>query len=434
MKAVLICGSLLANAALAAVLLHRPALAPPLVREYLGAHLRSSAQAAAETAKPAAKAAPRLWTELGTTDLKALVSRLQAAGFPANIIRSIINSLIDQRYSAQIRAVMAPDPNVPFWKLRSPYLSANDQRYVEMQKLMRERSNLARDLMRDLDAGDASVSEAQRRRFGNLSAAKIDQLQRIEDDYNDMTAAIRAGMHGVVLPEDRDALALLDKEKRADLAAVLTPDELSDYEMRTSPLTNILRMRLNAFDATETEYRAIFQAYQSLANSSSSSARETAMNNDLREQAQQKLDNALKSSLGQARYDDLVRTSSPDYQQVTRIAEQQNLPADTTDRVLALRDSVAQQSIQLAADTTQSVQDRRAALQNLAQNARLQLAAIIPGNAGQTYAKSAGWLNYLDHGMGVQITSEPPMIFSMSTGGIVTFGTPGMRPVPPRPH
>src|SRR5258707_692709 len=98
-----------------------------------------------------------------------------------------------------------------------------------------------RDLLNDPFFATDDVSATQRRQFGNLSRQKVDSVQRIEDDYSEMTSAIRAAMAGITLPEDRDKLALLAREKHADLAAVLTPGELADYELRSSPITSLLR-------------------------------------------------------------------------------------------------------------------------------------------------------------------------------------------------
>ncbi len=431
MKALLIVGSLLANLVLGAVLMHRPSLAPPIVRDFFLARTAAAPTPATQTNSVAVPPRPRLWTQFETSDLHSLIQRLQTAGFPPSIIRSMIASLVDAQYLPQIRAITAPDPNVPFWKTQNAFTGPGDKRLVELQRLQRERNKLIRDLTGELTANDAEATAAQRRRFGNLAPAKIDMIERIEDDYAEMTTAIRAGMNGIELPVDREKLALLANEKRADLAAVLTPDELADYDMRTSPLTNALRGRLTAFNPSDAEYRTIFQAYQALGQKFGGDGDALMMDMRTRNDVQQGLGATLKTALGDARYAEFLRASNPEYLQLTRVIEQQNLAPDTADRAMSLRDSVVQQSAQIAQDDTRTAEEKRTALQSLAQNARLQLTALLPGDAGQALIKRSNWLNLLDRGVGVTITAVPPLIITNDTGATISFGNgTEVRPLP----
>jgi hypothetical protein len=431
MKGLLICGSLFVNAALVAALVNRPTLAPPPMRDLFGAHTAPAAEANASPKPAAAKQpAPKLWAQLDTTDLRLLKTRLQAAGFPPDIIRRMIVSLVDAQYVPRMRALMQPDPNMPFWKQRG-FLTLSDKRYVDVQQLQRERSKLVKDLTADLAAADKDISAAERRRFGDLSAAKIEMVQRIEDDYAEMGSSIRAGMNGIELKEDRDKFALLQKEKEADLASVLTPDELAEYKVRTSGVMDRLRNQLGGFDPSEQEYRAIYQAYDSIRNAVPHTGSFVTWDMEQREAAEQKLGNALKTALGDARYDQFLRTTSSDYQQLARLVQQQNLPADVADRVMTLRDATAQESVRIAQDPGISIPDKSVALKTLAANTRLQLQSLLPGDAGQDYVKRASWLSPLDHDMGVSITPRPEVIVQNDTGGTMSFGNSSYKAVPP---
>ncbi len=63
---------------------------------------------------------------------------------------------------------------------------------------------------------------------------------------------------------DREKLALLNRERRADLERVLTPEELFEYDLRQGPTAMRLRSQLAAFQPTEEEYRAIFTVQHAL--------------------------------------------------------------------------------------------------------------------------------------------------------------------------
>ena len=66
-------------------------------------------------------------------------------------------------------------------------------------------------------------SLTQKRLYRQIQATVEDLavIQRINDDYAEMTAQLRAAMQGITLPEDRAKLLLLEREKRADLAALV---------------------------------------------------------------------------------------------------------------------------------------------------------------------------------------------------------------------
>ncbi len=425
LPALLTAGSLAANAVLLGLLFARPTLAPPAVRKYF----TLGAAEEAPTAKPrAAQPAPppKLWAALGSDDLPTLIARLRAAGFPASVIRQIVSMNLSARYDARMRAIFEPDPNVPFWKQQSPYALSGSKRMEDYAALQRERSKLMRDLFSDEFFATADVSASQRRQYGNLSRAKIDLVSRIEDDYGEMTSAVRSATNGIALPEDREKLALLNREKHADLAAILTPDELADYELRSSPITSMLRSRFNNFTPTESEFRAIFQMQQAMNDRFPYTG--GAMNDYQQRQDYMKtLNDQLKGSLGDARYGEFMRETSNEYQTLSRLAQRDSLPTDTAIRAYNVRDSVAQES-------------NRAALQTLAQNARAQIVTLLGPAAGQSYVKMIDnqWLGQVERGSAVSFNGGGgTMSISNGTTMISLGSSPIYRRVPgpmlPRP-
>jgi len=424
-----IASSLVLNLALLASLAWRPSLAPPGVRHFLGRLVQpapASAPAPLAKPKPPPAAKPRLWTTLDTgDDLAGLVAKLRAAGFPAGIVRAIVGAELGARYDARMRALFEPDASTPFWKVRPNFPGSGDKRLEEMNRLQRERATLTHDLFQDpFFADDADITAAQRRQFGSLSRQKIDQVRRIEDDYAEMSSAIRAGMGGITLPEDREKLALLAREKRADLAAMLTPEELADYELRSSPITSRLRTILGGFDPNEAEFRAVFQAQKEL-NDKFPGGSALSADQQQRQAAQQAFHDQLQRDLGPARYADYLRETDREYQQLSRIALQQGVPAATAIQAYTLRDTLAQESGRIFDDAALNVDEKRAALQTLAQNTRNQILATLGPAAGPPYLKVADqWLNNVERGAAVSFSENRTMTI-MSDSGMSTYGFGG---------
>lgn len=429
-RAGLIAGSLLVNAALFSALAWRPSLAPPVFRDFFQRHFHaqeSAVRAPATTRVPAATASGDAtgWARLKSDDLPTLVARLRAAGFPASVIRDILRAQVNARYNPRLAALMEPDPGTPYWKA-SPYDFGTDtKRREEINQLQRERAKVLRDLLKDEVFNTGDVTAAQRRQFGDLPRSKIDAVQRIEDDYTEMLSAVRAGMKGVTLPEDREKLALLQREKQADLAAVLSPEELADYTMRSSPITNMIRTRLAAFDPSESEFRAIFQMQQTLNDKLSinlSGGIISGVDYEQRRQLQQDLEKNLQAALGAARYAEYSRSTSNEFQQLSKLAQRDNLPAETAIQAYDVRDRVAAESNRIFDDGGLSADQKRAALSALAQNTRTQLLAALGPTSGPAYVKIADqWLGNVERGSAVSFTNGGGMTTYSSNNGTTTM-------------
>jgi hypothetical protein len=203
-----------------------------------------------------------LWAALQTGDLRAMADRLRAAGFPPSLIRTLIGARVAEQFSARRKALLAQMEDKPFWKSGSAYF-VDPKTMSALRDLGREQSNLLKQLLgSDESAGNDEVSAYQRRQFGDLPNGKVQQVQSILSDYNDLRNQIYVAANGVVLPEDREKLTLLEKEQRADLQAVLTPEELENYQLRSSSTANSMRSQLALFNPTEGEFRAVFDLQQ----------------------------------------------------------------------------------------------------------------------------------------------------------------------------
>lgn len=410
----LLAGSLLANAALLGVFVTRPELGPPAWRDYFSSGVKPADAAAARDAErvaalqqrrkaiEAASAQSRLWAALNSDDLPTLVAQLRAAGFPATVVRFVIDARLQTRFAARLQPFVQAAQDTPFWKTSPAENFTNRKFFEETNQLYRERSRLLRDLLGDdffANAG-ADPTIAQRRQFGDLPKSKIDQLQRISDDYADLTSQVRAAMNGITLPEDREKFALLDREKHADLAAMLTPAELDDYEMRTSPVTSRLRSALSLLDASEEEFRTIYHIEQPFADRIYPQTAGVISSDQMqqRRDAEAQMNDQLKAALGADRYAEFSRATSYDYQSLVRLTQRENLPATVAATVFDLRDSTSQAAVRIGVDQGMSNAEKHVAMQTLAQDTRAKMIAALGPNAGPNYAKSVNWLQAIEGG------------------------------------
>ncbi|MFM9079696.1 MAG: hypothetical protein ACKOTE_06090, partial [Opitutaceae bacterium] len=92
--------------------------------------------------------------------------------------------------------------------------------------------------------------------------ARVERIKRDYDDVRTRAAADYSAAAGS-FPGGLDAflrqLALLEREKRADLASVLTPAELDELELVEANAGQTVRRALNGSGATEAQVRTVFR-------------------------------------------------------------------------------------------------------------------------------------------------------------------------------
>ncbi|MBI5424219.1 MAG: hypothetical protein HZA32_09020 [Opitutae bacterium] len=212
----------------------------------------ASASAAEKTSADAAR--PFVWKNPGNSPeaLRELAANLRAAGVPP----AIVGRIIGETLRAQLFADIA---RLPHWQLMAPN-----------KETRRRQSEAARELLRLQEeiAGPAgspvkNLDPTQRRLdYGDLPDDKVTALLRIQRDYDDLRNDLFATMGGgIITREEADARRKeqehLEKERLADVAAALTPEEFAEYERRQSPAAQRAQRSLRDLNLTEDAYLSL---------------------------------------------------------------------------------------------------------------------------------------------------------------------------------
>jgi len=408
-RTVLLVASLAANAALLAAFALRPAATREYFRDVFTRGAASSRPAPARP-DPAAIGGPTavspgpegetglVWSDLPAGDFVTLVARLRAAGFPSSMVRAIVLAAVNEHYAARRLELM---PNRyrarEYW--RNPRSDpANDSKYqLAMRELAREQQKLVRDLLGG-DLRRADDEEGLRRQFGELSPAKVDQFQKINTDYQDLINKVHEETLGITLPEDRAKLALLEKEKRADIERLLTPDELLDYDLRNSQAASQVRGRLGRFDITEEEFRALYFAQKDLLAQNPIRDRPEP---GVRQQRVDAFESQLLSVIGPDRFVEFKKINGPqplgpDPETIGRLVQRLNLPEATTQTVHTVQTEIQQRAAVVRANPALTPEQRTAQLATLGNEASARLGQALGTVGLDVYRQNGGqWLQGL---------------------------------------
>ncbi|MEO5958135.1 MAG: hypothetical protein ABIZ49_12225, partial [Opitutaceae bacterium] len=183
-------------------------------------------------------------------DLLAFAASLRTSALPVPLIRALLAAEIDEIFRTRETALLPPkNPSLPWWQRdNTPVPLANR---LTLLALRREKSRLRVKLLGpDPDAPDDGSS---------LSPAKREAARLLAADYAETTDAISYGgiWERLLLPAEKAALATLEAQQKTELAALLTPAELADFERHTSSVVQDIREDLHGFDATDEEFAAI---------------------------------------------------------------------------------------------------------------------------------------------------------------------------------
>jgi hypothetical protein len=358
----------------------------------------NSGGAAALTADKAERSSAKapIWQNLVAGDAPAQWTQtLKNAGFPDKIIQAIVAAQIHEQFAARRTALQLND-TAQYWNQNwNNWFSGDAKTRTALRALWKEERQAIKTALGDSYNESPEHKKMYERQFGPITKDKIDALQTITEDYQELTSEIYQTANGFMLPEDREKLAFLEKEKRADMAALLTPQELSDVEVRSSQTAGTLRHQLKAFGPSEQEFRAIFSLQRDFElqfGDRRSSANDEAAQKQ-RSEAEAALQNKIQASLGTARYTEYQRSKDGNYQQISSLTERLALPKENAITVYELSKDVQKRTQEIRSDPNLKGEARNTALTALASEVTAKVTAALGETGYAAYKENGGyWL------------------------------------------
>ena len=398
----LLIASLAVNAAVLTLYLKQSSGAPPAGSPAAAALAEKSAgpttsgasvpSAASDAAAQTAQLA-KLWAELQGGDLNTLVARLKAAGFSTSMIRAIVFAQVNEQFAARRKELAGNQTEQPFWKNQRSAMM-DPKIMTALRDLGKEQMALMKSLLGpDGVPGSDEMNAWQRRQFGNLTPEKLTQLQSINTDYSELQQEIMQKANGVILPEDREKLAFLEKEKLADIAKTLTPQEFEDFQLRSSNTANQLRGQLGSFNTTEAEFRALYKAAAAIDEKYRTAG--TRNPGDYQNRQADMLTQA-KAVLTPERFAAYNLATDPQSRQVSSLVARLELPPATTQQVVSLQQDFQNRQRALMTNRELTPANRTAQQAALLQEATAKLSTTLTPRGLEAYKQNGGqWLDGL---------------------------------------
>jgi len=373
------------------------------------------------TTKPAANAPPKPtlpaaitpattpaqhfdWRMVESEDYRKYIANLRAIGCPEETIRDIIVADVNKLYESKRKELAGPKKKFEYWKPGALMGVAIDPERLEKERaLNKEKRELliallgsAPDEKPDLLAGAASQMEAM---FDFLPPDKRSKVfELMQDMQTRMQKAMKSGMPD---PEDlRKAM----KESEDAMAAVLTPEEMLDYNLRFSMTANMMRMQLAGFEPTEQEFLDIFKKRKAY-DDEFGVAGMGALNlkgeeKQKQETAEKELKDQIKGILGDDRFKDYQRAQDYNFQAMYRVADREGLGKEAAVKVYEMKRIAEEEARKIRQDQSLTKEQRNAALQGIRAETENSIRTVFGDKGYETYQRRAGarWLNNISRG------------------------------------
>ncbi len=332
------------------------------------------------------------WSELESPDYAVYVSNLRDIGCPEQTIRDLIIADVNALY-ARRRAMEVLTPEQQWWR-PTPDPDVQAAATAKLRELEDERRALLASLLGPRwDTGD-QVSLPRPTRpgvtldgpvLGPLPNDVKQALQEINSYSQDrIQAYVEARRKEGKLPDPAE-LAKLREQTRAELARLLTPQQVEEFLLRYSQNASTLRAELNQlqfFDVSQDEFRALFRARdaldQQLALLGDASDPATMLR---RADLEQQRENAMKLALGESRYADYQRLRDSQYREAYAEARQAGDP-EAAGALYEIRQAVSEEQQRIRKDPSlteeqKNIELKRVELEQLKANA-LALGQELP--------------------------------------------------------
>ena len=344
------------------------------------------------------------WRNVESADYKVYIANLRALHCPESTIADIIIADVSKYYRNKIAPFRKDiDTTYKYWLSDSSW----NRRDPEFEKLRRETDKEKTKLLKELlgssykeamDSASGWSTESSDPFFKNLSQEKRDQMAEIADKFSSMRNEIYLKMHGYQDEEDRDALKKIEQDQTAELAKILTPEELFEYQVRNSDkVRNLKWNELEGLDFSEDEFRAIAKA-KLLADEANIG--DQKLSSDERAQQLKEANETLKATLGEDRYKEYTLNKNWDYRNLRNIVERNGGDPKIAQQLYGLKDDLQKAISQVRNDRSLSSEQRDSKLLAIKAEVDRTLTDALTERGYKSFKRSAPWLQDLTRNIG----------------------------------
>lgn len=155
----------------------------------------------------------------------------------------------------------------------------------------------------------------------------------------------------------------------------------------------MMRMQLGSFEPSEQEFRDIFKIRKAFDDEFGmmGMAASTPEERERKKEAEEKSKEQMKNLLGEDRYNDYVRASDYNYQQIVKITERNNISREAATEVYEMEKLAKEQMSKVRSDKTMDAAKRQEVLDAMKQETQNSIRQVLGDQAYQAYTNRPGF-------------------------------------------
>jgi hypothetical protein len=281
------------------------------------------------------------WAQLEAEDYRTYIERLRSIGCPEQTIRDIVIADLEKLMAPRVREIDGHKEPPKYWKPeRKELVRTIDvlEKSGKKQEVDFEKREIIRELLGvDLAAERSKASgesDFYEERLNFLDADKRSRVRMIMERANREEIALREKSwmeNDELTPEERARLDQIASTKADEIAALLSPEELEQYNLWFSDSAYKVRDSFFAMEPTEEDFLAVYEIQREF--DSASAHKSGAEYDSARAEYEQK----IREYLGEERYDEFSRSRDSDYQQLQAAAVQFGLSSGIATEVYGFK-------------------------------------------------------------------------------------------------
>jgi plasmid stabilization system protein ParE len=358
-----------------------------------------SEQEEAEFGNVRAVSLPFHWSQVESEDYREYMANLRAMGCPEMLVHDMILAELQDEFRKR-RSRIQREP-VPPWAGADRRQALQQEYLRQLHALVEEQRSVMTELLgfawsdEDNFLRDASTAIL----LGHLTDDQAIETAGLFRIYSQRAGWIRIGARNILLDEDWEALAALDKELKAELELILTPGQWEETLMRTQYWEQLAdEAHLHLAGLTGSELRRLTQLYIQRVDAIAEGLIQSRVVSETEHaERQREIEADWLKVFGPAKAAALKRATDDRFQELVEFAQQRHLPPEMAVSAYEIRLATEQELQRLRAD---SLLDSSAIARQIEEVQATTLEALtrLLGSAhiGEYVARTGAWLDFAE--------------------------------------
>jgi len=371
------------------------------------------------------------WSQIEAEDYQTYVENLRRIGCPEETIRDLVKQDLEKLYDQRKADILSKAPaRKEYWKTGNPSALSQPSSATRSQlaQMDREKNEVLGDLFGA--QGVAAInrpSPLARARSQAKSGYAMDfipeetkvELNTLEQEFGGQL--LKKMAQGASDAQDMAEIRQLREERDSRIATMLTPDQKMEYDLRKSPTAANMRLQMDGFEPSEDEFRDIFAARQSFDDEYGvvPGASISPADAEIRQFAEQEMNEQIHSSLGDDRFQDYLRQTDYDYKSINKITERQGLGENISAQVYQMKGGAEELASEIRMNTGLTLEERQMQLGQIRNETSRSIESMLGGQGAAALQGQAGGRNWLNN-----LGRVNPLPIVKPTFQVISGGTP----------